>query len=194
MPRRRRVWVIISAAVFLAAAGVLAAGLLSGGCTERPKAPSLTNDAVYQNDTIGLRFLVPEGWPIASRTELPPGGLPKPLILASYILSQADHPARLEVLAAEVPEGTDLYRFLADNPVGPQKWRALGPPQTMTINGAPATRHSMASGSSRAEVRREATAFHRGDRVFIFLVTFGASDSAARDTARRSIESVTWGK
>jgi hypothetical protein len=193
-PPRRRVGVIVPVAVLLVAAGVLAAGLLSGGCTRRPKAPPLTNDAVYQNDAIGLRFLVPEGWSIASRTDLPSGSLPRPLILVSYIQGQADHPAELELLAADVPEGADVGGFLADNPIGPRKWRLLGSSRAVTVNGVPATGYTMASGTGRGEGRREATAFRRGDRVFVFLITFGATDSAARDAARRAVESATWSK
>ena len=35
--------------------------LLAAGCADRPKAPPLVTEAVYQNDAIGLRFLTPEG-------------------------------------------------------------------------------------------------------------------------------------
>ena len=52
------------------------------GCQEQPKAPPLVNDTVYQNNTIGLRFLAPEGWSVVSRAELP-SSLPKPVILIS---------------------------------------------------------------------------------------------------------------
>jgi hypothetical protein len=191
---RRRTWAIVSAAVFVLAAGVLTAGLLSGGCPTRPKAPPLTNSAVYQNDRIGLRFLVPEGWSIASRMDPPAGTLPKPLILVSYAYGQADHPGGLELLAAELPDDADVGRFLADNPIGPQKWRPAGRPEPLTINDEPATRYTMSapSGTGRGESRREATAFRRGGRVYVFLATFGATDASARDTVRRSVESVTW--
>src|SRR5688572_22928786 len=63
-----------------AAFAVSAVALLALGCSsDRPKAPPLTNEAVYQNDKIGLRFLTPEGWKVTARTDLPPGQLPRPV-------------------------------------------------------------------------------------------------------------------
>ena len=87
--RRRR---LVGTAVLLAAAGLATAAVVSG-CPERPRAPLLTNSAVFQDEAIGLRFLVPEGWSIVSRIELPRGTLPRALVVVSYALSQADHPA-----------------------------------------------------------------------------------------------------
>jgi hypothetical protein len=193
-PVRRRTRVIVAAAVVIAAVGALVAGLLFGVRPGRPHAPPLTNDAVYRNDAIGLQFLVPEGWSITSRTELPPGPLAKPLILATYIQGQADHPAELEVLAADVSEGMDLVRFLADNPIGATKWKAVGAPQSVSVNGAPATRVTLVGSTGKVESRREVTAFRRGDRTFLFMITYRAPDSAARDAARRAVESAAWSK
>jgi hypothetical protein len=87
------------------------------GCAERPKAPPLVNDTVYQNDKIGLRFLAPEGWSIASRADLP-ATLPKPIILVAYHTSKGDLSAELEVLAADLPEGSDYGEFLIEHRIG----------------------------------------------------------------------------
>lgn len=194
-PGRRGRWkVIAAAAVFVAAAGTIAAGLAFGWRPDRPKAPPLTNSAVYQNDALGLRFLVPEGWSIVSRTDPPRGPLTKVIVLAAYAQSETGHPAELEVLAADRPADADVPQLIAENSIGPANWKPIGPPQAVTVNGAAATRYTLAVRAGGRETRREVTVFRRGDRVYAFFVTFGATDSSARDAARRSVESVTWGR
>src|SRR4051812_863538 len=107
------------------------------GCADpRPKAPPLANDAVYQNDKIGLRFLVPEGWLVASRADLPPGPLTKPLVLAGYQNPRGERPADLEVLAADLPADADPGTFAAGHRVGPDKWAPTGPGVPVAVNGA----------------------------------------------------------
>lgn len=191
--RRRRVWVVVSAALLLTAAGVLTAGLISGrGCAGGPKAPPLTNDSVYQNGELGLRFLVPDGWLNTARADVPTDKLPKPLMVAVYFQPQGDPPAALELLAIEAPDGTDLIQYLAENPVGHLNWRAATKPQPASVNGVSATKFTLTAGSPKGEVRREVTAFRRGERVYLFMVTHPLAASAGRDAARRSVESVTW--
>jgi hypothetical protein len=173
--------------------------LLACGCQERPKAPPLVNDTVYQNDKIGLRFLAPDGWSVLSRAELPAGALPKPIVLVAYQMGKGDTTSELEVLAADLAEDADLGRFLAEHRIGAAAWTIKSPAETVTINGAAATRFvltRMDKGSKvskgKGEIRREATAFRRGGRVYFFIVTFVAGDGLARDAARQSVESVTW--
>jgi hypothetical protein len=38
------------------------------------------------------------------------------------------------------------------------------------------------------------TAFRRGDRFYLFLVIFPASDATSRDAVRTAVASVTWTK
>jgi hypothetical protein len=167
--------------------------VLAAGCTERPKAPPLTNEAVYQNDKIGLRFLAPEGWSITARTDLP-GTLPRPVTVVSYAVTHAGKSADLEVTAADLPDGTDLGAFLAGYQVGAQKWALKKGPDDVTVNTATAKRFLMSAGKGKDEVQREATAFRRGGRVYFFLVSFPASEPDRRDQGRKSVESVTFTK
>jgi hypothetical protein len=171
---------------------LLALLLLVAGCAERPKAPPLVNDTVYHNDKIGLRFLAPEGWSMSSRADLPPGTLPKPIILVGYHSKKGDT-AQLELMAADLPADSDLGKFLVENRIGSAVW-TLQPPEKLTINGVEATRHVLTRTASRGEVRREATAFRRGERVYFFIVTFAANDPAARDAARQCVQSANWTK
>src|SRR5262245_24415035 len=92
--------------------------LFLSGCTEKPKAPPLVNDTVYQNDKIGLRFLAPEGWSVSSRAELPAQALPKPIILIAYQFNKGGTHSELEVLAADLSENAELEKFLAEHRIG----------------------------------------------------------------------------
>jgi hypothetical protein len=167
---------------------------LASACTKRPSAPPLTADAVYQNEEIGLRFLAPEGWQMRSRAIIPPGKLEKPVILVSYQQSKTAKPAEFGVLVSELAADANLGAFLAEYQVGPDKWKTLSAPQPVTVNGMSATHYTMTRMQAKEEMRREATAFRHGDRVYFFLVTFAASDPASRDTIRTSIESIAWTK
>jgi hypothetical protein len=166
--------------------------LASLGCAERPKAPPLVNDTVYQNDRIGLRFLAPDGWALASRAELPSSALPKPVILVGYHLTRGENQSELEVLAADLPDDADPERILLMHRIGAASWTPKPPAEPVSINGVDATRITLTRKTDKGEVRREATAFRRGGRVYYFIITFAANDVAARDAARQSVQSVNW--
>jgi hypothetical protein len=179
----------------IARRAVLAACLLViAGCSNRPHAPPLTTEAVYQNDAIGLRFLAPAGWPVQSRATLLAGRSAKPIILVSYQRVPSDKPAEFKVLAADLASDTSLEHFLTDMQVGPETWSPPSAAQPLTVNGAEATRFVQSRTQGKEEYRREVTAFRRGDRVYLFLVNFLASDAASRDAVRAAVGSVTWTK
>jgi hypothetical protein len=172
--------------------GLLASFAAVGGCTERPKAPPLVNEAVYQYESIGLRFLTPEGWSITSRAILPPGPLTKPMMLVAYHEKQGEQPAALELLAADLSEDSDLEKYLLENPLGKGLWTIKSPAEKIAVNGAEATRYLLSQQEGKTEHLREITSFRRGGRVYFFIVSFAAIDLGSRDQVRRSIESVTW--
>jgi hypothetical protein len=171
--------------------GLIAA---ASGCTERPKAPALVNEPVYQYEKIGLRFLTPESWSITSRATLPPGPLTKPMMLVAYHLKGNEHPAALEVLAADLSEETDLGQYLLESRVGQGEWTIKSQAEKIVVNGAEATRYLLSQRAGKNEHLRETTAFRRGGRVYFFIVSFAATDPGSRDTGRKSIESVSWTK
>src|SRR5262249_5922379 len=106
--------------------------LLLAGCSNRPHAPPLTTEAVYQNNGIGLRFLAPAGWPVQSRATLPAGRLAKPIILVSYQRVPGDKPAEFKVLAADLSPEAPVERFLTDIQVGPETWSAPSAAQPLS--------------------------------------------------------------
>ena len=133
--------------------------LIAGGCTEKPKAPPLVNDTVYQNDKIGLRFLAPEGWSVSSRAELPADALPKPIIVIAYHFNKGGTHSELEVLAADLSENAELGKFLAEHRIGAVAWTLKPPPESVTINGS--RRDSLCDVARRGQDRNPA----RGDGV-----------------------------
>jgi hypothetical protein len=176
---------------------VLLAAAAAAGCGGRPRAPALTDEPVYENDRAGLRFVAPPGWVMGLRSELPPGRLGQPLQLVRYQAGPGggdgpEKPADLTVLAVDLADGTDPGKYLADHPVGGGRW-AAATPQSLTVNGAAATRYEYTAASAKAgQLRREVTAFRRGGRVYFFMTTFAATDTAARDQVRQAVNSVVW--
>ena len=167
---------------------------LAAGCTPGPSAPPLTDEAVYENPAVGLRFLVPAGWAVQSRANPPPGALAKPVVLVSYQPPGAPRPADLTVLAADLPADASVEAFLVEYRVGAEGWTVRPPARPVTVNGVSATRYVLTRPQGKDEVRREVTAFRRGGRMYFFLVTFTAADPAVRDSVRSTIESITWTK
>lgn len=172
---------------------LLAPLALLPACSDQPKAPPLTQESVYQNDAIGLRFLVPAGWTMQSRAMLPSGPLPRPIVIVTY-QGNGEKPAEFRLLAADLAENTDLPQFLASHPVGADKWPPQSAVEPVTINESQASRFVLTRSQGKDEMRREVTAFRRGERVYFFLVDYAASDAGSRDTVRTSIESVKWKK
>ncbi|HEX3152777.1 MAG TPA: hypothetical protein VHR66_32190 [Gemmataceae bacterium] len=168
--------------------------LTVSACSDRPVAPPLTDETVFVNDAIGLRFLAPAGWPVASRAVLPTGALPRPIILVAYQSVGSEKPASFEVMAADVPADADPGRFLIEHQLGNETWKPLPPQPALVVNGESAARWSLTRMQGKDEVRREVTAFRRGDRVYFFIAAFAASDAASRDSARGAVASVTWSK
>jgi hypothetical protein len=172
---------------------LLAPLALLSACSDLPKAPPLTQESVYQNDAIGLRFLVPAGWTMQSRAVLPSGPLPKPIVMVTY-QGGSEKPAEFRLLVAEVSENADLPQFLAGHPVGPDKWALQAAVEPVAINESQASRFVLTRMQGKEEFRREVTAFRRGERVYFFLVDFAATDAGSRDAVRTAINSVTWKK
>jgi predicted Zn-dependent protease len=163
-------------------------------CSERPQAPPLTAEAVFQYEEIGLRFLAPAGWPIQSRAVLPTGPLRKPIVLVAYQKGAGEKPAEFKLVVADVSPETNLDQFLSEYRVGTEQWVAVPPTETVTINNAEATRHLQRRTQAKDEIRREVTAFRRGGRVYLFLVVFAATDGGSRDAVRTAVGSVAWTK
>jgi hypothetical protein len=162
------------------------------GCTSRPHAPALTDDPVFQSESEGLKFVVPDGWTQFARSELPAGTITEPRLLVAYHPLRAETAAELELFRVDLPETADVAKYLTEHPLGPFRWANRPPPQELDINGQPATRHVFTRTAGRKEFTREVVAFRRGPRLYLFSASFATTDADARDHLRRSVQSVTW--
>lgn len=176
----------------LVALALASCALAQPGCEDRPRAPALTHETVYQNDAVGVTFVTPEGWTLYGKTSLPPGRLDRPIRLTAYARGVDKFHAEFELYAAESPPGSDLVAYLATHKLGPEDWVAVGKPSAETVRGVAATRYQLAGVKGNAKMRRELTAFPRGDRQFFLCVTHHADDTQSLDQARKSVASVTW--
>ncbi len=153
------------------------------GCSNRPHAPALSASPLFQDDAIGLRFRAPDGWTQFGRGTLPTGKIPKEAEVVGYRLMYGDKPAKFNVTAADLPEGTDLAQHLALAP-----WRVTAGPLPETVGGKPGLRFALADQSQR----RETVAVRRGSRVYFFTLSFGNGDRAAPASGREILATVTW--
>ena len=96
------------------------------------------------------------------------------------------------MLAVDLPPDADLIRFLADDRVGSEQWTPPKSAGLVTINGVQATRLMYAGRGREESTARSRPSAARA--IYVFLVTFAASDPAGRDAVRTSVESVTSAK
>jgi hypothetical protein len=154
----------------------------------------LTDEAVFRDNEIGLRFLVPAGWTIRSRAVVPRGRLSRTVVVASYQQPTGPRAATFEVLVIDRPAGDELERALAEHGTGSLNWTPRAPARQITLNGADAIQFVLVSRQGKEEYRRDATAFRREDRVYFFVLTYSAADPDIRDAIRTTIESISWTK
>lgn len=169
---------------------VFSASVLAG-CQPKPKAPALLDEPVYQSDE-GFRFLVPEGWIMAARGNVPPGRLDKERLLVQYRRAEGDSQATLEVSAADLPEDSDLADYLSGPSFSATHWNQTGQPEKLEAGGKPGVRYRFRADVRRERLAKEVTAFRRGDRVYFFTLLFAPSDATAPEQIRRAIGRLVW--
>lgn len=170
-----------------------AALVLAAACSDRPKAPPLTTEAAFQDDRIGLRFLVPAGWTIQSRTAVPDGPPTRTIVVASYRRTAGAKPATFEILAMSLPPDADPERYLAEHGPGSEKW-VRGSPAAGSVGGAGPIRFVQVREPGKGDTRRDVVAYRRGERTYYFVLTAPASDAEARAAIRTTIDSITWAR
>jgi hypothetical protein len=175
--------------VLVAAACVLGVA----GCSNEPRAPALIDSPVYQNDGEGFRFLVPDGWKISAKAEMPPGKLDKERLLVQYHRTgDATKATLLEVSAADLPVEADLAQYLAGPSFGAGKWNATSKPEVIPGHGVEGLRLSFRGQVERTGMMKEVVAFRRKQRVYFFTMIAANGDGTAPDQFHRAVESVVW--
>jgi len=173
---------------------VLIALALLSGCGSGPRAPALRDEAVYQNDREGFRFLAPEGWNNAARAEVPPGPLPKERVLVVYRSFDTGKPAFLEVSVADSRQCADLPSFLAAPSFGVERWHPQTPEEQLEVQGAAAIRLILGGRAGKKELLKEVVAFRRGERTYFFTGLFSNGDDQARGQLRQAVASTLWNR
>jgi hypothetical protein len=175
--------------------GLLAAVvLLAGGCQPKPKAPALIDEPVYHNDRQGFRFLVPEGWTMTAKADVPDGPVDKERLLVQYRRAGADKPATLEVSLADLPESTDLTAYLSGPSFSASRWKPSGTPESLEIHGVNGTRFRFTARVEGTKLAKEATVFRRLGHVYFFTLLFAPDDATAPEQAHRAIGRIVWTK
>jgi hypothetical protein len=189
----RRAGPAATAATVLLAAGVL----LLSSCSSRPRAPVLRNDPVYQNDSEGFRFLVPEGWIQSSRSNLPPGKVDRERPLVDYNSTGGPGIAAFRVSVIDLPEydSADMVaKLLATPSFGVKEWRKTGALEHATVGGLPGIRYLFRGVQGKEHVDREVVSVHRDGRFYFFAALYPAKGSQMPEQFHRLLDSVIWKK
>lgn len=173
------------------AGGLLTFALLLTGCESRPHAPAIQDEAVFQHEQEGFRFLAPEGWVQQARAVLPAGKVTEERLLVEYQCSVSRYPASLDVSRIDLPEAADLQAYLQGPSFGVAKWRNASGPEKLEINGQTGFRWTF-SARQEVEMTKEVTVFRQGERVYLFSGVFATADAHCRDEIRRTTASVLW--
>lgn len=168
-----------------------ALALLAAGCGDRPSAPELVREDQFRQPDVGLRFTPPAGWILRSKAALPSEIQPRPVMLVCYMSADV-HLAQLNVEVARTVPDADIEKFLADNPIGDDRWRVKEPRAAATVNGTPAVRLVLNRPGSKGEVVREVLVFQRPGWTVFFFNSYRAADPSTREVVQKSMDSITW--
>jgi hypothetical protein len=164
---------------------------LVAGCERSPRAPLLRDEPVYQNSQGGFRFQAPHGWTQVAKGDWPAKATQERL-LVEYKAEASEQPAGLQVMVVDLPESTNLDKYLVGASFASGSWRPTGTSEILQISGVEARRHTFESGFGNEKTTREVVTFRRQGRVFLFTGIFSASDSLARDQIRAAVNSIIW--
>src|SRR5262245_60271828 len=92
---------------------LLALLAMIAGCSDRPRAPALRNDPVYENTSAGIRFMVPAGWTQQAKSEPSSKPANTEQLLVRYTGPRSPIPATFEVTYQDVDDSDDLQALLA---------------------------------------------------------------------------------
>jgi len=171
-----RVWILLAVVI--------------AGCQDRPKAPALRDDPVFEDARSGLRFLAPTGWTETARSAFPDGPADKDTMLVRYQPPPTDKPASFEVSFIDAPESADVGAMLAAPSHGVSSWTLAESPEPLKRNDAPATRYRL----TQNKLTKESIVFRRAGRLYFFTFVYSTSDSTVRERMHDVVQSVSWSK
>jgi len=165
---------------------------LQAGCGERPRAPVLRDEPVYQNDREGFRFLTPTGWTQDARAAIPPGKATKERPLVDYRRAAGIRGASFRVSLIDLDPSADLAAYLTGPSYGAKSWRQAGTSEEVAAGNVPGVCYTFRTGTGKAETVKEVIAVRRGERVYLFTALFAPKDTEVREELHRVVASVIW--
>jgi hypothetical protein len=162
------------------------------GCGSRPRAPALRASPVYQNDSEGFRFLVPDGWIQTASTILPSGELTGESFLVRYRMRTPEQGATLQIECLQDSATLDPEKHHAGPSYRVEHWRAAEANQEIEINGVKAQRFVYIARIEGRPMTKEVVCFRRNGRVYSFVGLFWSNDDKAREQIRRAVRSTIW--
>ena len=162
------------------------------GCDSEPQAPVLRNTPVYQSETEGFRFRVPDGWSQTANSSLPSGDVPKDIFLARYLVQTPLGGASLQILGRNDVPTDDLAEHLQQPSFGVAQWKVVEPLETITIGKQEADRLLLSGPLQGRGLLKHATCFHHNGRLYSFVGLYWKGDKNARQQIERAIESIIW--
>ena len=160
------------------------------GCQDRPKAPALRDDPVFEDAQSGLRFLAPTGWTETARSAFPSGPADKDTMLVRYQSPPSDKSAIFEVSFIDAAESADVAAMLTAQSYGVSNWTLDGKPEPLSVHDAAATRYRL----TEKKLTKESIVFRRVGRLYFFTFVYSSSDSTIRERMQDLVQSVTWSK
>lgn len=165
---------------------------LAGCREETPRAPALRNGPIYQNESAGLRFLVPERWQQTANSTLPDSPIEKEMLLTRYRIPTSAQGATLEILCMETNANGDPVKYHQRPSYSIDNWKIVEGPEAIATNGASGQRFRLEGQMNERGLGKEVYVFSRGDRQFHFVGLYAPDDPNARQQIQRVVESLVW--
>jgi len=163
------------------------------GCREAPpQAPALRDGPVYQHDSAGMRFIVPERWQQTANSTLPAGSIDKEVLLARYRIPTTAAGASLEILCQDAVDVNQVLAYHQQPSYAIADWSVVEPPSSIEIQGVRGTHMLLRGQLNDTHLAKEVVVFDRDNRRFHFVGLFSPDDPDARQQIRRAVHSVAW--
>lgn len=173
----------------------LVIGLLTSwlaGCDSTPRAPELVDSPVYQNETEGFRFRVPDGWTQTASSNLPAGDFEGENFLVRYLVQSPTGGSTLQVLCFVDDDSKNLENHHSEPSFGVQRWQITEPATAADVGGLPAERMTYTGRLQGKTIHKEVLAVRRGNRVYSFVGLYFDGDEKAEQSIDRALQSLRW--
>jgi hypothetical protein len=173
--------------------GLMLAGLcLVTGCDSRPQAPELSDSPVYQNDSEGFEFRVPQGWTQTANAILPPGDFEGHTFLVRYLVQSPEGGSVLNVLCFTDQEQMDLQEYHAGPAFGVQQWDVIDESTPVEVAELSGQRMKYSGQLYGKTAHKDVLCVRRGNRVYSFIGIYFDGDDKAMHAIHRALDSLRW--